>query len=147
MIKNSIVKRWAVTVLTGIIVLIIAIGISISLILKEQYYSSVEMTLSSRASAMVLSNFNTASAISDEAFNKLARNFVNNFSDKNVMEVWVIDKNGNVVVSSTGFSVKGESYPDYNYAKADENGRVSGGGSGADHKAAGSLCRAEFQYG
>ena len=105
MIKNSIVKRWALSVLTGIIVLIIAIGVLISFILKEQYYNSVEMTLNSRASAMVLSNFNTASTISDEAFNKLARNFVHNFSDKNVMEVWVIDKNGNVVVSSTGFSV------------------------------------------
>ena len=38
------------------------------------------------------------------------------------MEVWVIDKNGKVVVSSTGFSVKGESYPDYNYAKASDEG-------------------------
>lgn len=123
MIKNSIVKRWAVTVLTGIIVLIIAIGVSISLILKQQYYDSVEMTLNSRASAMVLSNFNTASAISDEAFNKLARNFVHNFSDKNVMEVWVIDKNGNVIVSSTGFSVKGEIFPDYDYAKTSDNGK------------------------
>ena len=123
MIKNSIVKRWAVTVLTGIIVLIIAIGVSISLILKQQYYDSVEMTLNSRASAMVLSNFNTASAISDEAFNKLARNFVHNFSDKNVMEVWVIDKNGNVIVSSTGFSVKGEIFPDYDYAKTSDSGK------------------------
>ena len=121
MIKNSIVKRWALTVLAGIIVLIIAIGVSIGLILKSQYYKSVEMTLNSRASSMVLSNFNSANAISDENFNKLAKNFVDNFTDKNVMEVWVIDKNGNVVVSSTGFSVKGEKYPDYDYAKASEN--------------------------
>ncbi len=123
MIKNSIVKRWALTVLAGIIILIVAIGISIGFILKAQYYNSVEMTLNSRASSMVLSNFNTASAVNDETFNKLAKNFVDNFSDKNVMEVWVIDKNGNVVVSSTGFSVKGESYPDYDYAKASEDGK------------------------
>ena len=45
MIKNSIVKRWAVSVLTGIIVLIIAIGVLISFILKEQYYDSVEKPL------------------------------------------------------------------------------------------------------
>ncbi len=123
MIKNSIVKRWALTVLAGIIVLIIAIGVSIGLILKLQYYNSVEMTLNSRASAMVLSNFNSSTAISDENFNKLAKNFVDNFSDKNVMEVWVIDRNGNVIVSSTGFSVKGEIYPDYDYAKASEDGK------------------------
>lgn len=123
MVKNSIVKRWALTVLAGIIVLIIVIGVSIGVILKQQYYNSVEMTLNSRASVMVLSNFNSASAISDEAFYKLAKNFVDNFSDKNVMEVWVIDKNGNVVVSSTGFSVKGELYPDYDYAKASDDGK------------------------
>ena len=41
-----------------------------------------EMTLNSRASAMVLSNFNTTIAISDENFNKLARNFVDNFFHK-----------------------------------------------------------------
>ena len=121
MIKNSIVKRWAFSVLAGIIIVIIAIGVAIGFILKEQYYNSVEMTLNSRANAMVLSNFNSASAISDENFIKVSKNFVDNFSDKNIMEVWVIDKNGNVVVSSTGFSVKGESYPDYDYAKASDN--------------------------
>lgn len=123
MIKNSIVKRWAFSVLAGIIILIIAIGVAIGFILKEQYYNSVEMTLNSRASAMVLSNFNSASALNDENFIKTAKNFVDNFSDKNVMEVWVIDKNGKVIVSSTGFSVKGEIYPDYDYAKASEDGK------------------------
>lgn len=123
MIKNSIVKRWALTVLAGIIVLIIAIGVSIGLIFKAQYYNSVEMTLNSRASAMVLSDLNLSATVTDENFNKLAKNFVDNFSDKNVMEVWVIDRNGNVVVSSTGFSVKGEVYPDYDYAKASEEGK------------------------
>ena len=121
MIKNSIVKRWAFSVLAGIIILIIAIGVSIGFILKQQYYNSVEMTLNSRANAMVLSNFNSASVISDENFIKIGKSFVDNFSDKNLMEVWVIDKNGNVVVSSTGFSVKGEKYPDYDYAKASDN--------------------------
>lgn len=124
MIKNSIVKRWSLTVLTGIIVLIIIIGIVIGYIFKSQYYNSVRMTLNSRATTMVLSNFNSSTAVSDENFIKMSKNFVDNFSDKNIMEVWVIDKNGKVVVSSTGFSVKGESYPDYNYAKADESGKA-----------------------
>lgn len=124
MIKNSIVKRWVLTVLVGIIVLIIAIGVLIGYVLKVQYYNSVELTLNSRASAMVLSNFNSANIVSDDNFIKLAKTFVDNFSDKNVMEVWVIDKNGNVVVSSTGFSVKGEVYPDYDYAKASDDGKA-----------------------
>ena len=106
MIKNSIVKRWAMSVLLGIIVLIIIIGVAVGVVLKRQYYNSVEMTLNSRATSMVVSTFTTSGPVTDETFNQVARNFVNNFSDKNLMEVWVIDKYGDVVVSSTGFSVR-----------------------------------------
>lgn len=120
--KKSIVKRWAYTVLASTVFVIVVIGILMGLFIKNQYYDAVRMTLNSRATSLVMSYFNSQTTVSDELFNKMAKNFVDNFSDKNVMEVWVIDKNGHVVVSSTGFSVKGESYPDYNYAKANENG-------------------------
>ena len=120
--KKSIVKRWALTVLAGTIFVIITIGIILCMFIKNHYYDSVSMTLNSRANSLVMSYFNSSSTVTDEMFNKMAKNFVDNFSDKNVMEVWVIDKNGKVVVSSTGFSVKGESYPDYNYAKASDEG-------------------------
>ena len=123
MIKNSIVKRWAISVLLGIIVLIIIIGITVGVVLKRQYYNSVEMTLNSRATSMVVSTFTTSGPVTDETFNQVARKFVNNFSDKNLMEVWVIDKYGEVVVSSTGFSVSGEQYPDYNFALISEDGK------------------------
>lgn len=123
MIKNSIVKRWAISVLLGIIVLIIIIGVAVGVVLKRQYYNSVEMTLNSRATSMVVSTFTTSGPVTDETFNQVARNFVNNFSDKNLMEVWVIDKYGDVVVSSTGFSVSGEQYPDYNFALISEDGK------------------------
>lgn len=123
MIKNSIVKRWAMSVLLGIIVLSIIIGIAVGALLKRQYYNSVEMTLNSRATSMVVSTFTTSGPVTDESFNQVARKFVNNFSDKNIMEVWVIDKNGDVVVSSTGFSVGGEVFPDYDYALINEDGK------------------------
>ena len=123
MIRNSIVKRWAMSVLLGIIVLIIIIGIAVGVVLKRQYYNSVEMTLNSRATSMVVSTFTTSGPVTDETFNQVARKFVNNFSDKNIMEVWVIDRYGEVVVSSTGFSVTGEQYPDYNFALISDDGK------------------------
>ncbi len=121
--KKSIVKRWAVTVLASTIFVIVFIGIFVGAFVKNQYYESVRMTLNSRATSMVMTYFNSSTAVTDETFNKMAKNFVDNFPEKNVMEVWVIDKNGSVVVSSTGFSVKNESYPDYNYALLDESGK------------------------
>ena len=104
--KKSIVKRWAYTVLASTVFVIVVIGILMGLFIKNQYYDAVRMTLNSRATSLVMSYFNSQTTVSDELFNKMAKNFVDNFSDKNVMEVWVIDKNGHVVVSSTGFSVK-----------------------------------------
>ena len=36
---------------------------------------------------------------------RIKREFVENFSQKDIMEVWVIDENGKVVVSSSGFEI------------------------------------------
>lgn len=119
MVKNSIVKRWAVTVLLSIIIVIVAFTVFLCVIFRLNYYNAARLTLESRSSEVVLSYFNQASLSSEEQFIKTARAFVENFSDKSVMEVWVIDSNGEVIVSSTGFSVKNEKYPDYSYAKAD----------------------------
>lgn len=64
------------------------------------------MTLDSRATNVVSSYFSISNDSSDDAFNLRAKEFVEDFSDKSVMEVWVIDRSGNVVVSSSGFSVE-----------------------------------------
>ena len=124
MIKNSIVKRWVFSVLSGIIALIIALGIFLGFEFKSQYYNTVRTTLNSRANPTVMYNFSSSVPINDETYNRLARRFVNNFPDKNLMEVWVIDGNGKIVASSTGFSVEGERYPDYDYAKENGNGKA-----------------------
>lgn len=118
MIRNSIVKRWVFSVLTSIIIVVVLLATFLCYMFRSHYYNAARLTLESRSSNMVLSYFNS-SASSDAQFVKTARSFVENFSDNNVMEVWVIDSNGQVVVSSTGFSVKNEQYPDYEFAKAD----------------------------
>lgn len=122
--KNSIVKRWAMSVLTSTISVILVVGILAGIMLKKQYYDSVSLTLNSRATSLVMSYFNSATPVNSENFNVMAKRFVDNFSDKNVMEVWVIDKNGAVVVSSTGFSVENEVFPDFDYAKSSPTGKA-----------------------
>lgn len=120
--KNSIVKRWGISVLGTTIFITIAIGIFICFFVKKQNYDMVEATLNSRANSLVMTYFNSEFFVGDEMFNNMANNFVNDFPDKELMEAWVIDKNGSVVASTTGFSVKDEIYPDYDYALTDENG-------------------------
>jgi signal transduction histidine kinase len=65
-------------------------------------------------------------------FEAHAREFVENFEDKEKMEVQIIDSSGNVLVSSTGFAVTAGTMPDYETAlKSDAsavwNGKNSSG--------------------
>ena len=53
--------------------------------------------------------FESDTYVYDDIFNDMANDFVNDFHDKDIMEAWVIDRNGNVVASTSGFSVKDES--------------------------------------
>ena len=120
--NSSIVKRWGISVLTTTIIITLGIGIFTCFFVKQQYYNSVESTLQSRANSLVMSYFDSQTFVVDSMFNDMAIDFVNDFPDKELMEVWVIDKKGNVVASSNGFSVKNESFPDYDYALSDNDG-------------------------
>ncbi len=120
--NRSIVKRWGMSILGSTVLIAVALSIFICFFVKKQNYDIVSATLHSRANSLVMTYFNSEVFVLDEAFNNMANNFVNNFPDKNLMEVWVIDKNGNVVASSNGFSVKNEKYPDYSFALTEEDG-------------------------
>lgn len=122
--KSGITKRWVLNTLCVIVVVLLGFVLVALLLFKEQYYESVRMTLNSRATGMVQSYFDLRTVESDEAFNLRAKEYVEDFNDKAIMEVWVIDRYGNVVVSSSGFSVANEVYPDYLAAKTAKNGRA-----------------------
>lgn len=120
--KNSIVKRWALTALSASLFFAVVICIFMCFFIRTQHYNMVEATLRSRANTLVMSYFNTQSFVYDGLFNSMANEFVDEFPDKELMEAWVINKNGSVVASTTGFSVKDEIYPDYDYALESEDG-------------------------
>ena len=120
--RKSIVTRWAVTVLGFSLFLVAIVCVFICFFIKTQHYNMVEATLRSRANTLVMSYFNTQSYVYNELFNSMANEFVDDFPDKDLMEVWVINKDGNVVASTTGFSVTDEIFPDYDYALESEDG-------------------------
>lgn len=125
MAKKSITTRWVQGTLCVIIVVLLVLVVAASALFKEQYYESARLTLDSRATSVAASYFSLCNESSDDAFNRRAKQFVEDFSDKSIMEVWVIDRSGNVVVSSSGFSVADEQYPDYEQAKLSETGKAT----------------------
>ncbi len=122
---SGISKRWffgTFCVIAGIIVLF---SISSILLIMSHYYNYVEMTLDSRASDLVNSYFSQYIGSNDQTFVSGAINFVEDFSDKDIMEVWVIDKDGKPIVSSSGFDIDSETVmPDYELAKISETDKA-----------------------
>ena len=93
--------RWGLNTLCAIIFVLFCIIIVASILFKEQYYETVRVTLDSRATNVVSSYFSISNDSSEDAFNLRAKEFVEDFSDKSLIDVCVIDRSGNVVVSSS----------------------------------------------
>ncbi len=126
---SGVSKRWFFGTFCVIAGIILAFAVTAVFLIFGYYYNYVEMTLNSRASDLVNSYFSQYITTNDETFISGAVNFVEDFTDKDIMEVWVIDKNGNPIVSSSGFDVDAETQmPDYELAKTSETdkGRWTG---------------------
>ncbi len=121
---SGISKRWffgTFCVIAGIILTLATIAV---FLIFDYYYNYIEMTLNSRASDLVNTYFSQYISTDDKTFVLGAINFVEDFSDKNIMEVWVIDKNGKPIVSSSGFDIDAETQmPDYELAKSSETNK------------------------
>ncbi len=123
--KRSIATRWFVNSfsITVIIMLIVTVGIYTTA--KSYYYNAVNQYLNSEANiiAEVLTRFyeDSPTNYADEV-----RDTVEYFKKKNVMELMAIDKEGNIRISSSGFSPENETeMPDYNDAMNGESGTGS----------------------
>lgn len=136
--KSGITRRWVLNTLCVIVVILLGATVITMLLFREQYYGAVRATLDSRATGFVRSYFLNAS--NGESFDLRANAYVESFTDKTLMEVWVLDESGNIVVSSSGFSVAGEPFPDYAQALASDNGKAFWTGRTSSGEHVMSLC-------
>lgn len=108
---KGITKRWVFNTLGIIILILFVIVIAFTVAVQGFYYNSIFQTLNGRSTELV-NIFNGS-----DKFIETAREYVENFPDKELMELMVIDSTGNVVITSTGFSPDNEqTMPDYEYA-------------------------------
>ncbi|NMP36630.1 MAG: HAMP domain-containing histidine kinase [Clostridiales bacterium] len=120
--SSGITKRWVWTTLAVIVVLLLVVVSSVFYGFSSYYYEYVRMTLESRASSSVTDYFSPYINGTDDTFKACAKDFAESFDDKELMEVWVIDKYGSVVVSSSGFAVGDMQMPDYTAALSQDSG-------------------------
>ncbi len=114
MIKG-ITKRWFFKYLIGPIVFVVALMFVLAFVVKSYYYDSIKNTIADKGGEALNALYDIT--MSDEGYNSSAeaklREYTENFADKELMEMMVISKNGNVLFNTTGFE------PDPNQAMPD----------------------------
>lgn len=119
----GITKRWFLNVASIVIVILISVSVALLLSLRSYYYSAAAITLDSYSSEEIAASINLYGDTSENGFVTAGRRFVESFPDKDTMAVWLIDSSGNIVLSSSGFEIKGEvEMPDYAMALVSQEG-------------------------
>ncbi|MDF2566588.1 MAG: Two-component system sensor histidine kinase [Oscillospiraceae bacterium] len=120
--NKSITQRWLMNSLGIISVILILLVIAFSFVIKNFYYSSVKQILTSEAN--VISSIVEKTSNSDNTNPSIEiRNAVENFADKEKMELMAIDHKGEITLTSSGFSYWYKTnIPDYEKAKYASNG-------------------------
>lgn len=122
MAMRSITQRWIVNTLSVIFAVLVLAAVAFAYGLKNFYYTGVQQAITAKAN--VVSGI-LIRIVDDNPVNFVAefRNIVENSDDKDKFEITAIDHNGQVALSSSGFSYRTqESMPDYEEALKSSNG-------------------------
>lgn len=99
-----------------ILAILLLIVIGFAFFVQSFYYNGIMQTISGRSSEFA-NMFNKP-----DEFISTARVYVENFPDKGLMELMVINSNGDVVITSTGFEPdKDQTMPDYEQAMSEKS--------------------------
>lgn len=118
---EGITKRWLVNILGVITIILVAVFIAASFFIKTYYYNSVESIVSSGASESAVSYF-TNNIESGNSLESSAADYIDSYSYKDKTTLWVIDDEGKVILSSSGFTVENAKMPDYEDALLNDTG-------------------------
>jgi signal transduction histidine kinase len=119
---NGIARRWILNSLGIIVLIFVAFIIILSVGVRSYIYNSIQTTLDGRSGELtnVFADYGRRSA---EEFSTAARKYVENFPEKENMELMVLNSNGKIIITSVGFAPdQKQPMPDYDAALSDPNG-------------------------
>ena len=124
MLKSGITKRWILTTLLVITIILLAIAAAITLSIRSYYYETVVEKLQAMGqSSAVAEYFSGYIDVPNDVFSARAIEYAHNFTDINSAWVWIYNKDGEVVVTSTGFAAESAAGTDYLLAMNSPSGR------------------------
>lgn len=121
MAVKGITRRWLLNSLGLILAILIVLVFSFAFVVRGFFYSGIQQTINGSESS--LNGYFTTSVESPAKFIAAGRSYVENFQEKERMELMLINDQGGIEVTSTGFPPdEGQSMPDYDQAKASKDG-------------------------
>lgn len=117
---EGITLRWLINIIGVVILFFIIVFIVSVSSLKSHYYANVESILSSGASSASVNYFNS-SLEAGYSLEKAAADYIDSYSYKDKTTTWIIDSQGEVILSSNGFAIDKQDMPDYNEALISDN--------------------------
>ncbi|MBR1483991.1 MAG: sensor histidine kinase [Ruminococcus sp.] len=119
---HGITKRWMLNTLSVIFTIIVLIVVSLIFVITYVFQNSVEQSLNAASNKLSLV-FSGYTSDSSSDFTAAARDYVENFDQKEKMGVMVINPSGRVVMTSTGFIPSENEVPqDFTDAKKSKDG-------------------------
>jgi signal transduction histidine kinase len=121
--KTTITQRWLINSLGVIFMILLGILIAFSIFIRNYYYSGTKQYLSSRMN-MVASLLQRYYTDNETNFSSEVRAIIENWSEKDKIELMAINSSGKIVITSSGFS------PSDNLSMKDFYDAVNSGSSG-----------------
>lgn len=128
MAVKKITKRWLFNNLGVILVILIALEIGFAFGIRAFYYNNVQAAIMTQAN-IVVSQLNAYAEDSSAVFSEQVRSLVENFQERNRMELMTVDIDKKVTFTSSGFEPGSNiQMPDFDDAMkaADGVGRFTG---------------------
>jgi len=120
--QNGLTRRWLRNAFFLIVVFLLALQLLFTVMLRFYYYQSAENALESRAQLhrRTMEVYWGADTLLDE---EVSREIIASFNDKDKMELQVLDADGRVLLSSSGFVPSVTRTPDFTRALTSAEGQ------------------------
>lgn len=123
MFAKGVSRRWLVNTI-GVVLIILVISITtLSLMVQSSTYNGIELALAGRADELLNWLSTSVQYNTSSEFAGIVRDYIEDFRDKNQMEIMALDQNGQVFITCTGFEPDhDQEMPDYQQALKSADG-------------------------
>jgi signal transduction histidine kinase len=119
---TGIARRWLLNSLGIILVILVTLILTLSLVVRGYIYNGIQQAINGRSGELT-NVFADYGRRSPKEFSTAARNYVENFPNKESMELMVFNSNGKIIITSIGFAPdQTQPMPDYKLALSDQGG-------------------------